>query len=131
MSVDTWRTIDPPRRLSDPEQAALAVLLAESFRGSEALRRQAEVVRVHQECTCGCGSIGLVVARDQTIRAEVSERIPVEGRSTASADDGAPVEVLLHVVDGYLNELEVVPYSESVRFPDPRTLTVWSKGSDG
>jgi hypothetical protein len=34
-------------------------------------------------------------------------------------------------VDGYMNELEVVPYTDSVRFPDPQTLTVWIKDSGG
>jgi hypothetical protein len=129
MSADKWRMIEPPRRLSGMEQATLAVLLAESFRGSDALLRQAEIVRVNEECTCGCGSIGLAVDHDPKIRADVSERIPVEGRSTVPTEDGAPVEVLLHVVDGFMNELEVVPYSESVRFPDPQTLTVWIKDS--
>jgi hypothetical protein len=131
MSADKWRIIEPARSLGGPERATLAVLLAEPFRGSEALLRQAKIVRVNEECTCGCGSIGLTVDHDPTIRADVSERIPVEARSTVSADDGAPVEVLLHVVDGYMNELEVVPYTDSVRFPDPQTLTVWIKDSDG
>ena len=34
----------------------------------------------------------------------MTERIPVEGRSSVPAEDGAPVEVLLHVVDGLMNE---------------------------
>jgi hypothetical protein len=131
MASDKWRIIDPPRPLSGPEQATLAVLLAELFRGCAALRRQADIARVKEECTCGCGSIALVVDHDPKIRADVSERIPVEGRSTVPAEDGAAVEVLLHVVDGYMNELEIVPYTESVHFPDPQTLTVWIKNSDG
>ena len=49
----------------------------------------------------------------------------MEARSTASADDGAPVEKFLNVVDGDMNELEVVPTPDSVRFPDPQTLTGW------
>jgi hypothetical protein len=130
MSADKWRIIEPPRPLSGAEQATLAVLLAESFRGSEALLRQAEIVRVNAECTCGCGSIGLAVDHDPTIRAEVSERIPVEGCSSVPTEDGAPLEVLLHVVDGYMQELEVVAYGESVCLPDPQTLTVWIKHSD-
>jgi hypothetical protein len=51
------------------------------------------------------------VEHDPTIRADVTERIPGEGRSTVPAEDGAPVEVLVHVVDGYMNELEIVPYT--------------------
>lgn len=45
--------------------------------------------------------------------------------------DGAPVEVLLHVVDGYMSDAEVVPYSAGVRFPDPHPLTVWTGDSGG
>ena len=128
LAADAWRKIEPARPLSDLERTTLAVLLAEPFPGSEALRHQAQLARVNAECTCGCGSIALIVDRDQAIHAEVSERIPVEGRSSGPADGGTSVEVLLHVVDGFINELEVVPYTNSVRFPDPLTLTVWRKG---
>ena len=128
MPTDTWRTVDPPRPLSDLERTTVAVLLAEPFPGSEALRHQAQIARVNAECTCGCGSIALIVDRDAAIHADVSERIPVEGRSSLPAADGTPVEVLLHVVDGFMNEVEVVPYTNAVRFPDPHTLTVWRKG---
>jgi len=128
MSTDKWRNIEPPRSLSDLEQATLAVLLAEPFPGSEALRRQAQIALVNAECTCGCGSIAFIVDRDSQIQADVTERIPVEGRSSVPAGDGATVEVLVHVVDGFIDELEVVPYTNSVRFPDPHTLTVWRKG---
>ena len=38
-------------------------------------------------------------------RANVRERVPVEADAIDS--DGQPVHVLLHVVDGYLNELEL------------------------
>ena len=61
------------------------------------------------------------------IHADMRERIPVEGRSSIPAEDGAPVEVLLHVLDGFINELEIVPYTDSVCFPGPHTLTVSRK----
>jgi hypothetical protein len=99
MATDKWRNIEPPRSLSDLERATLAVLLAEPFPGSDALRRQAQIARVDAECTCGCGSIAFVFDRDSQIQADVAERIPVEGRTSVPAEDGAPVEVLLEVVD--------------------------------
>src|SRR5438445_6389267 len=64
MATDKWRNIEPPRSLSDLERATFAVLLAEPFPGWEALRRQAQIARVDAECTCGCGSIALIVDRD-------------------------------------------------------------------
>ena len=104
MATDKWRNIEPPRSLSDLERATFAVLLAEPFPGWEALRRQAQIARVDAECTCGCGSIALIVDRGSPIQADVTERIPVEGRSSVPAEDGAPV-ALLHVMDGLTNEL--------------------------
>jgi hypothetical protein len=61
------------------------------------------------------------------LRTDVRWRIPVEGRSSVPAEDGAPIEVLLHVVDGYMDELEVVPYTEAVEFPDPDKISLWVK----
>lgn len=40
------------------------------------------------------------------IKAPVKERVPVEGHTNDI--DGAPIELLIHVIDGYINELEVV-----------------------
>jgi hypothetical protein len=130
MSNDKWRPVEPARALNARERVMLAVLLAEPFRGADALRRQAEMVKVNEECTCGCGSIGLIVDREPDLHAEVRSRIPVEGRAIVPAEDGAPIEVLLHVIDGYLNELEVVPYSEAVHFPDPQQISVWIKDEE-
>jgi hypothetical protein len=86
MPTDRWRTIDPPRPVSDLEQ----VTLAEPFPASEALRRQAQIARVNAECMCGCGWIAFIVDRDSAIQADVSERIPLEGRSSVPAKDGSP-----------------------------------------
>jgi hypothetical protein len=49
MATDKWRNIEPPRSLSDLERATLAVLLAEPFPGSEALRRQAQIAHVNAQ----------------------------------------------------------------------------------
>jgi len=127
MSKDTWRPVEPARTLGAKERAMLTVLLAEPFHGADALRRQAELVKVNEECTCGCGSIGLIVDRHPDLHADVRLRIPVEGRSILPAKDGASIEVLLHVVDGHMNELEVVPYTAAVHFPDPQLISVWVK----
>jgi hypothetical protein len=39
------------------------------------------------------------------LRATVNERVPVEAEGW---ENGVPIDILLHVVDGYLAELEVL-----------------------
>jgi hypothetical protein len=55
----------------------------------------------------------------ETLRAEVVRRIPVEAEF--DDQDGVGVHVLLHVLDGYLNELEIYREDSSPlqREPDP------------
>lgn len=89
------------RDLTAAEQAILARLLESSFPGAAELRHQAVQARVVDE-------------EDQTIDLEVphtlppapvNRRIPVEAFFEDS--DRTVVHVLLHVVGGYLSELEV------------------------
>jgi len=42
---------------------------------------------------------------DVNEKAKVTTRVPVEGRISDS--DGSPIDILLHVIDGELNELEI------------------------
>lgn len=89
------------RPLADEERQILEVLLAEQFPGKEALAAQllqTQARRVDAE-----GSLELVVSGGPL--ADVVRRIPVE----AEVDDidGTTIHVLLHVVDGFLNELEL------------------------
>ena len=125
------RIIDPPRRLSKPERTLLEALLAEQFPGFEALRSQAVVTRVRGECSCGCGSIVLTLEHDPSNRAEVLGRIPVEATSTNRTGEHVPIDVLLHVVDGYLDELEIVNYDQSrAPYPNPESLKIFVNDED-
>lgn len=76
-------------------------LLETDFPGCEALRGQLLTLRVLP--IDGDGSLKLSVTGGD--RAPVVRRVPVEAEM---ADvDGVPIHVLLHVVDGCLDELEV------------------------
>jgi len=46
----------------------------------------------------------LEISVEDSLRAEVANRIPVE--AVAADSDGVPIHILLHVVDGMLQELE-------------------------
>ncbi len=68
------------------------------------------------------GSIYLTT--DSTVKAPVTWRVPVEG--FARDKDGAEIVILLHIVDGFLNELEFVRSDGELMLApiDPATVTV-------
>jgi hypothetical protein len=112
-----------PRELTSPERAILDLLLAAEFPGCEILRQQAEGVRVSGRCGCGCATRLLKVDPTAAPAFPERRRIPVEAEGVDA--DGVPIYVLLHVVDGYLNELEMLRAdSEPLRLPDPQTLII-------
>ncbi|MGH2573737.1 MAG: hypothetical protein ACRDGU_09735 [Actinomycetota bacterium] len=117
------------RALLPEERAILAFLLSKQFPGREELLVQLEHTRVTgPSCNCGCDSIGLVV--DRTVPpAPVDERVPTDafGRDSAGAEVGA----LLHVIDGYMDDLEFYSVSDAQQFGRPTLdslqLAQWSK----
>jgi len=89
----------------DPGEAEWAVLdklLTEKFPGVDALREQSKVLRVRR--IDSEGSLELQPS-EKAPRAEVVERVPIEGELIDR--DGTAIRVLLHVVDGWMTELEV------------------------
>ena len=78
----------------------MAVLLGADFPGREALGQQVSTARARRVDTEG--SLELSVLDGEA--ADVVRRIPVEGELEDS--DGVSIHVLLHVVSGFLNELE-------------------------
>jgi hypothetical protein len=98
------RELPRARELAPNERALLEQLLDSGPIGEEALREQLETVRVTAETHGDSRSIRLRVGRDVP-RSESSPRIAAEGM--ASDDDGVQIDVLLHVVDGCMDELEV------------------------
>lgn len=118
------------RALVAEEKAILEFLLSKPFPGRERLRGQLDHVLVTgSSCRCGCDSIGL--ADDRSLQpAEVSERVPTDafGRDP----DGTQVGVLLHVIDGYMTELEFYSTTDVARFQRPTLesmqLAEWREG---
>lgn len=90
-----------PRALSNLERDVLARLLSADFPGQPALLVQASDVKARRIDPNG----SLALSPTRGTPAEVARRIPVE----AEFDDldGVVVHVLLHVRDGYMNELEI------------------------
>lgn len=95
------------RPLTQNEKAIIEKLLSKPFPGRDELREQLE----------GClaqltgdqdnyGSIYLFPVNK--VRANVKTRVPVDGLIDDSDEGG--IDILLHVIDGYLNELEVVKF---------------------
>jgi hypothetical protein len=92
------------RPLVPEERQILNFLLTKGFLGRDQLLTQLGHVRVAgPSCSCGCDSVGLIV--DETVPpAPVQERVPTEAFGRDSR--GSVVGVLLHVVDGYMVDLE-------------------------
>lgn len=91
------------RPLAAVELAVLVKLLGVDFPGRDALREQAATVmcrQVDQE-----GSLELE-PNYQAPPATVVGRIPVEAETEDA--DGVLIHVYLHVIDGYMNELEIL-----------------------
>ena len=92
--------------------------------------KQLDHVRVTgPSCKCGCSSVGLAVDREKVPPATVGERVPTDGFGRDS--QGNEVGVLLHVIDGYMNDLEFYPTSDADRFGRPTLeslqLANWSE----
>lgn len=94
--------VDPGfRAISENEAGLIRMLLAKSFPGSAELREQfagISVATIDQD-----GSLRL--ATSVAVPAAVDRRIPIE--ASYADRDGVRVHLLIHVVDGYLDELEI------------------------
>lgn len=91
----------PPRSIAPEEIDLLLALLSVSFPGCDALRQQIHNCKVR--VLDDDGSLQLMPIAQSA--ADVRCRVPVEAVTVDS--DGIPIHILLHVVDGYLNELEI------------------------
>ena len=110
--------VDPPRELRDDELAVLKKLLSINFPGVAELRQQVPFTRVGQEDTDGNPTVGLVVDQMYAPMAKVDDG-PVVEAIVPAADSERPIWILLHVWDGYLGELEVVPPDDDSSLPMP------------
>jgi hypothetical protein len=95
---ESWRAPSPQ------EKAVLRRLLTSNFAGRDELVAQANAAMVRQ--IDPEGSLHFKVGGPV---ADVQSRVPVEGRYLDGSTDpmGPAVNILIHVVDGLLHELEV------------------------
>jgi hypothetical protein len=90
------------RALAPTEREVISVLLSEDFPGRDELVGQLD--HVSGRIIDDDGSLELRVTADAP-RAPVTARVATEGHMADS--DGMMVHVLLHVVDGFMSELEI------------------------
>ena len=114
-----------PRQLSLTERAILEFLLSQPFPGRVELKTQLASVKVVGRCECGCETIDLSVEESACPRAPVKHRVAVEAATRVRPG----TNVLLHVVDGLLRELEVYcDDGKTATLPDPISLELFIPG---
>jgi hypothetical protein len=119
--MEDKHAIQDHRDLTSDERVLLEWLLANGYEGASAFTSQLAQVKVVSRCACGCPTIDLAVG-------EKRER--TAGPSTILADavgyspEGVKVDVILHVREGQLSELEVVSHDGTTAFalPNPEAL---------
>ena len=80
-----------------------------TFADVPSLSEQVATVRVVSTCDCGCASVGLRTDGPQ-VPATAVARLSDTGRDdyfAVSASDGGEVSVVLHVLSGFVGELEI------------------------
>jgi hypothetical protein len=93
------------RPAAPDERWLLDRLLEENFRGREEVRKQLADVRIIAQGKHDSRTL-LFAPPTRTIPpADTEWRVPVD--ATMADDDGTEIEILLHVVDGYVEELEI------------------------
>lgn len=112
------------RKLTKTEEQIVNKLLEKDFLGKEAIKKQisSALVRPIGEYKDNYGSLEFKV--DFNDKAEVTNRIPVLGHTKDI--DGVLVEIFLHVINGKINELEIVKADSSMikSILDPSKITV-------
>lgn len=104
-STDDLKALDKPRDLHADERALVGQLLAQSFNGRAEIAAQLRGAQVSAEGAGDARTLRFVLPRGDARPAPTALRIPVEG--IAGDDDGVAITVLLHVVDGWVTELEI------------------------
>ena len=104
--------LEHPRAPSAKERALLDFLLAGPLGKAELLRAQAETARVVGGCACGCSSVHLAVD-ESAPRAKFTPEETPTGRvdvaliAASQRKARGTTDVVLHVLDGRLAELEI------------------------
>lgn len=117
------RNIAPPRPLNEHERAILEFLLSAPFPGHKELRQQLATAKVTSQCRT-CPTITFIIDASVAPRAPVARRIPSEAERPGAAPGHTTLPVLLHVVNGYLDELELYrdDLGQIASLPSPSSL---------
>jgi hypothetical protein len=113
--MSSWkRLLDQPRKLEPFEESSIIKMIG-GLPDNHILMAQLQHAEVISVCDCGCKTVDLRVPRhlDKYV---CSERIPVE--MTVENGDSSPILFLLHVMDGYLDELEILKLDASPIFEE-------------
>lgn len=120
-STDDLKALGKPRDLRDDERALVGQLLAQSFNGRDEIAAQLRGAQVIAEGVGDTRTLRFAPPRGDAPPAPTALRIPVEG--IADDVDGVAITVLLHVVDGWVTELEVYRVDgKSIRSGDRPSL---------
>jgi len=105
------------RPLTEQEAALLRWMLEHSGSDAHTYLDQISRLRVVSECTCGCPTIDLALDDQPTATTGGSLVIAdAEGESS----EGFKVNVIVHVRDDVISELEVVAFDNTGPFALPR-----------
>jgi hypothetical protein len=93
------------RELSITEWKILNKMMSVDFDGKDILLIQLKTARVISYCPCGCQTVDIQVSKNSP-KYEYTKRVPVELK--VFSEDKVPIIASLHVVNGYISELEIV-----------------------
>jgi hypothetical protein len=122
------RVLEPPRQLTERERQLLHLIASSSTEHlGLAMLEQASGARVATECA-SCPTFGLAQPRAAT-RLIRPTGVPLGGVAPmmlSSGDQGNSIQGILHIVDGYLTELEFFRDDGAAisALPDPRDVRV-------
>lgn len=111
------------RSLNELEKNILSCLLEKDFPGKDAIIKQLENVKV-SEVADGDNYGSILLHTDAKEVAAARNTIPVEALVVDT--DGIDVAILLHVVDGFVSELEFfkVDGSPMIESPNPQLMRI-------
>ncbi|GAC44482.1 hypothetical protein [Paenibacillus popilliae] len=100
--LENWHRVK--RDLSIEEKRWIHKLLSVNFDGRDILKNQMEYAKVIGSCLCGCRTIDIEI-ESKSHCFHNQTRVPVE--MIIDNGNSAPTIFYLHVVEGYITELEV------------------------
>jgi hypothetical protein len=111
------------REIAERERVILRKLLRHDFIGASQLRRQIDGILVSD--IPGESSLVLFPRVESGSSASVEYQQPVEGKGLDS--DGVPIHFVVHVVNGWLSELEIFREDSKplIRWPDAESIQVY------